>query len=51
MKRLVMAIALACVISSTAFAGIVHSTDEAAPAPLTAGPTVTIILTILSLVR
>ncbi len=51
MKRFVMAIALACVVSSTAFAGIVHSTDEVAPAPAAASPTVTIILTILSLVR
>lgn len=32
MKRLVMAIALACAISSTAFAGIVHSTDGPSPA-------------------
>lgn len=32
MKRLVMAIALACVISSTALAGIVHSTDGPSPA-------------------
>jgi hypothetical protein len=49
MKRLVMAIALACVISSTAFAGIVHSTD--APAPQASSPAITIVLTILSLVR
>lgn len=33
MRRFVLAIALACAVSSTAFAGIIHSTDVAAPPP------------------
>lgn len=69
MKRFVMALALACVISGTALAGDVPSTgapapgdvpSTGAPSPARAGyipstgaasPIVTVILTILSLVR
>jgi hypothetical protein len=69
MKRFVMALALACVISGTALAGDVPSTgapapgdipSSGAPSPARAGyipstgapsPMVTLILTVLSLVR
>ena len=69
MKRFVMALALACVLSGTALAGDVPSTgapapgdipSTGAPSPALAGdipstgapsPIVTVILTILSLVR
>lgn len=52
MKRLALAIALACVLSGSALAGDIHSTGEPAPGS-TQGPsiTTTVILTILSLVR
>ena len=33
MRRFLMAGVLACVVSSTAFAGIIHSTDIAPPEP------------------
>lgn len=49
MRRFVLAIALACVISSTAFAGIIHSTDVAAPAP-PLSPVMTIVLSLVSAV-
>jgi hypothetical protein len=49
MKRIALAIALACVLSGTAFAGDVHSTD--APAPQASSSVVTtVLLTIISLV-
>jgi len=48
MKRFVLAIALACALSGTAFAGDVHSTDS--PAPQASSSVVTtVILTIISL--
>lgn len=55
MKRLALAIVLACVLSSTALAGEIHSVG--APAPATSGAThgpaiaTTVILAILSIVR
>lgn len=53
MKRFVMTIVLACALSSTAFAGIIHSTDAAAapPQPQASSPVLEIILTIISIVR
>ena len=55
MKRFVMALALACVLSGTALAGDIPSTGAPAPGdiPSTGAPSpiVTVILTILSIVR
>jgi hypothetical protein len=53
MRRLALAIALACVLSGVAYAGEIPSTGVAAPSqPTTAtNITTTIILTILSIVR
>ena len=48
MKRFVLALALTCALSSTAFAGLIPSTD--APAPQASSPVVTLILTIVSIV-
>ncbi|MBC8028765.1 MAG: hypothetical protein H7Z16_01530 [Pyrinomonadaceae bacterium] len=48
MKRFVMALALACALSSTVLAGDVPSGD--APAPQAGNPVVTVILTIISIV-
>lgn len=59
MKRFVLAIALACALSSTAFAGLIPSTDVAGQIPSTDAPApqgtstsvaVTVILTIISIV-
>jgi hypothetical protein len=48
MRRFVMAVALACVLSSAVLAGDVHSVDATAPQPPSA--VVTAILTIISIV-
>jgi opacity protein-like surface antigen len=52
MKRFLLAIALACVLSGSALAGDGHTVGDPAPGS-TQGPsiTTTVILTILSLVR
>jgi hypothetical protein len=50
MRRFILVIALACVLSSTALAGEIHSTSPT-PAPQTSSKVVTVIFTILSLVR
>lgn len=49
MKRLTMALALACALSSTVLAGQIPSTD--APAPQASSPVVTIILTVIGIVN
>jgi len=49
MKRFALAFSLLCVLSGTALAGIIPSTDVAAPAPAPS-PAVTIVLTVLSAV-
>lgn len=54
MKRFVLAITLACMLSASALAGEIHSTGpESAPGDIQSPPSVaaTIIVTILSLVR
>lgn len=49
MKRFVMAVALACVVSGTALAGNVPTSDVATPQP-PPNPVVTVILAIVSVV-
>lgn len=54
MKRIALALVLACALSGTALAGDIPSTGNPAPAPGdTQGPSIvaTVVLTILSLVR
>jgi hypothetical protein len=53
MKRLALAITLACALSGTAMAGEIHSTGPEPASGITQGPGIaaTVILTILSLVR
>ncbi len=52
MKRFVMAIALACVLSATVLAGDVPSTDKATPAPTSqaSSPVLTVLLIIINAV-
>ncbi|MEK6282041.1 MAG: hypothetical protein AABN95_16930 [Acidobacteriota bacterium] len=45
MRRFLMAVALACVVSSPALAGIIHSTDAAPEPP---SPAVAIVLSVIS---
>ena len=53
MKRFVLAVALACVLSGTALAGDIHTTGAPSPTPETQSSSIvaTVILTILSIVR
>ncbi|MDQ1638838.1 MAG: hypothetical protein QOF62_2177 [Pyrinomonadaceae bacterium] len=51
MKRYLIALALTCVLSGSAFAGDIHTCGDAAPAPTqSSSVTTTVILTIISLV-
>lgn len=51
MRRFVMAVALACVLSSTALAGLIPSTDVAPPPPPPEpSPLITIVQIIISAV-
>jgi hypothetical protein len=50
MKRFVLAIALACALSSTALAGNIPTSDVASPQPQATSPVVTVILAIISIV-
>lgn len=53
MKRILMAITLACVLSGTALAGEIPGVDSAAPAPSSKtqpSAVVTVLLTIISIV-
>lgn len=50
MRRFLMAVALACVVSSTAFAGIIHTTDVAPPPPPEPNPVVEVLLTIIGVI-
>jgi opacity protein-like surface antigen len=51
MKRFLLVIALACVLSGSALAGDIHSVGAPAPVTPPSGIAATVILTILSLVR
>lgn len=53
MKRFALAVALACVLSGTTLAGDAHSVGapEAAPSTPSSSVVVTVILTLISLVR
>jgi len=50
MRRLLIAVALACVLSGSTLAGDVHSTDSPVPPPPPPSPVVTIILAIINAV-